>query len=305
MRILPPTLAFAICAYSTASSAPTSTGELQTSSSPKSRLLSRHEHDIFLEAMDVLREGRKTRKSNERRRLNGRRVSNNGSNFLRALQGSSSATSITSTCEDTLAACEANLAQLQGPSYLYVQVADRCILDITDNGNYVLKSKNFHPQTEVFSDRPFHMEYSTDTRGIFENFDSSFDDGLGPPNAALTFVRDDQSQGVVIKVLVKAVIQHTDDPNGPTYVYKLEQSDEQASTNPLDDIMGGSDRSVFDHCSLFVDSDCDSCNIEDGGGGDTCNCNGGLEFCDVRNVPPPAPIPAFSPVSIPLGLPPF
>ena len=54
------------------------------------------------------------------------------------------------------------------------------------------------------------------------NFDRSFDDGLGPPNAALTFVRDDQSQGVVVKVQVKAVIQHTDDPNGPTYVYKLE-----------------------------------------------------------------------------------
>ena len=60
------------------------------------------------------------------------------------------------------------------------------------------------------------MEYSTDTRGIFEIFDRSFDDGLGPPIAALTFVRDDQSQGVVVKVLGKAVIQHTSTPTIPT-----------------------------------------------------------------------------------------
>ena len=299
MHILSPALLFAICACKISSSASTSTGELaESSSSPRSRLLARHEHDIFLESMDVLRAGRKTRKSSRRRSLNGRK---DNSNFRR-LQASS-----TSNCEDALATCEAQLSQLEGPSYLYVQVADRCVLQITERGNYVLKSKSFHPQTEVFSDRPFHMEYSTDTRGIFENFDRSFDDGLGPPNAALTFVRDDESQGVVVSVLVKAVIQHTDDPNGPTYVYKLEQSDDQASTNPLDDIMGGSDRVVFDHCSLFVDSDCDSCYTEDGGGGNACICNGGLEFCDVCNVPPPAPYPDFPPDSIPLGLdlPPF
>ena len=131
------------------------------------------------------------------------------------------------------------------------------------------------------------MEYSTDTRGIFEIFDRSFDDGLGPPIAALTFVRDDQSQGVVVKVLGKAVIQHTDDPNGPTYVYKLEQSDQQASTNPLDDIMGGSDRVVFDHCSLFVDSDCERCRYSDRElfewrtlVEDDCSCNNGLAFSD-------------------------
>ena len=39
------------------------------------------------------------------------------------------------------------------PSFLYVQMADKCIFQITDNGNIVLKSRHFHDQTVQFSDR--------------------------------------------------------------------------------------------------------------------------------------------------------
>ena len=54
---------------------------------------------------------------------------------------------------------------------------------------------------------------------------------------------------------VKAVVKHRDDPNGPTYVYKLEQSDEQDSVTSLSDVMGGKDKMTYDHCSIFIDNE--------------------------------------------------
>ena len=42
-----------------------------------------------------------------------------------------------------------------------------------------------------------------------------------------------------MSVFVKAVVKHKGDPDGPTYVYKLEQSDEQDSVTSLSDVMGG------------------------------------------------------------------
>ena len=55
-------------------------------------------------------------------------------------------------------------------------------------------------------------------------------------------------------MLVKAVVKHKGDPDGPTYVYKLEQSDEQDSVTSLSDVMAGKDKMTYDHCSIFIDS---------------------------------------------------
>ena len=42
-----------------------------------------------------------------------------------------------------------------------------------------------------------------------------------------------------MSAFVKAVVKNRDDPDGPTYVYKLEQSDDQSSVESLSDVMGG------------------------------------------------------------------
>ena len=141
------------------------------------------------------------------------------------------------------------------PSYLIVQMADKCTFQTTDKGNLVLKSRNFHGDTVVFSDRPFTYEYEIPTESFFENFDDTFnDDNGGKPNAAITLVQNDESKDVVVSVFVKAVVKHREDPDGPMYVYKLEQADDQASVMPLSNIMAGKDKMTYDHCSIFVDN---------------------------------------------------
>jgi hypothetical protein len=152
--------------------------------------------------------------------------------------------------------------QEEQPSFLYVQMADKCIFQITDNGNIVLKSRHFHDQTVQFSDRPFKYESAFETESFFGNFPDLFNaNNGGMPNAAITLVQDDESQDVVVSTFAKAVA------NGPTYIYKLEQSDEQASVKPLTDILGGDDKMIYDHCSVFIDS----------GGG--CGLGGGCNGC--------------------------
>ena len=164
----------------------------------------------------------------------------------------------TSTCEAALAEAEENLAtceeEEEAPSYLFVQMADQCIFQTTDSGNFVLKSRHFHGDTVMFSDRPFEYEEDVATTSFFDDFDDTFNaDYGGKPNAAITLVQNDESKDVVVSVFVKAVVKHRDDPDGPTYVYKLEQSDEQASVASLSDIMGGEDKMTYDHCSIFID----------------------------------------------------
>ena len=165
----------------------------------------------------------------------------------------------TSTCEAALAEAEENLATCEEkeeePSYLFVQMADQCIFQTTDGGNTVLKSRHFHDVTVVFSDRPFEYEEEIATESFFDDFDATFNAGNGgKPNAAITLVQNDESKDVVVSVFVKAVVKHRDDPDGPTYVYKLEQSDEQASVASLSDVMGGKDKMTYDHCSIFIDA---------------------------------------------------
>ena len=140
------------------------------------------------------------------------------------------------------------------PSYLIVQMADKCTFQTTNKGNLVLKSRNFHSDTIWFSDRPLTYEEEMSTESFFENFNKFFDqDNGGMPNAAITLVQNDESKDVVVSVFVKAVVKHREDPDGPMYVYKLEQSDDQATAMPLSDIMRGKDKMTHDHCSIFVD----------------------------------------------------
>ena len=74
------------------------------------------------------------------------------------------------------------------------------------------------------------------------------------PNAALTFVKSDESMKQdVVSVLVKGMVKHQEDPDGPTFLYKMEQSEDQASELSLDDILQGGDKVVYDHCSIFID----------------------------------------------------
>ena len=173
------------------------------------------------------------------------------------------------------------------PSYLFVQMADKCTFQTTDNGNTVVKSRHFHGDTVVFSDRPFTYENEVPTESFFENFDEAFiKDKGGEPNAAITLVQNGESKDVVVSVFVKAVVKHREDPDGPMYVYKLEQSDEQASVKSLSDVMGGKDKITYDHCSIFIDEGPDSycCSgtgscYSYGYGWDPSGCNGSCYGC--------------------------
>jgi hypothetical protein len=141
------------------------------------------------------------------------------------------------------------------PSYLFVQMFDRCVFHITDNGSVVLKSRSPHGKTVKFSDRPFQYEEAIATPTFFADFPDLFNaSNGGMPNAAITLVQDDESKDVVVSTFAKAVVNHREDPDGPTYVYKLEQSDEQASVQSLVDLLGGDDKAIYDHCSVFIDS---------------------------------------------------
>ena len=247
----------------------------------------------LVRAIDALRDGRRGRKKEQqkqhakKKRIMAQAVgttadaSTDGSSvppYLRRTQeDDGGGREAAATCEDTLAEAEAHLEACQEyvlgeaddanpytpddddddiePSYLFVQMADDCIFQITDNGNTVLKSQNFHGDTVIFSDRPFEYAETASTEFFFENFDDAFnDDNGGKPNAAITLVTNDESKDIVVSVFVKAVVKHKDSPDGPTYVYKLEQSDEQAAVKSLSEVMGDKDKITYDHCSIFIDS---------------------------------------------------
>ena len=219
---------------------------------PSALTSSRHPdlHPVTLvRALDVLRDGR--RRLHQKSTKKSDQILDDSLGHLRRVQEDD-------TCEAALAEAEVNLAaykaQEEAPQYLFVQMADKCNFDTTDSGNLVLKSRHFHGDTVMFSDRPFTYEEEMSTESFFDAFDEMFNaDNGGKPNAAITLVQNDESKDVVVSVFVKAVVKHRDDPDGPMYVYKLEQSDEQASVESLSDVMGGKDKVTYDHCSIFVD----------------------------------------------------
>ena len=217
----------------------------------------------LVQALDALRNGRRARQEKSKEHPDD---PNDPLRHLRRVQEDGGQPT---TCEAALAEAEQNLAayeekekEEEGPEYLFVQMADQCTFQTTDSGNLVLKSRHFHGDTVKFSDRPFTYEEEISTESFFNIFDNAFHaDKGGKPNAAITLVQNDESKDVVVSVFVKAVVKHKDDPDGPTYVYKLEQSDEQDSVTSLSDIMGSKDKITYDHCSIFIDDTlCDVCN---------------------------------------------
>jgi len=212
----------------------------------------------FVRALDALRHGRRAHQEKSKEHPD------DPDDPLRHLRRVQEDGGQPTTCEAALAEAEQTLAAYEenekekeeDPEYLIVQIADQCIFQTTDSGNLVLKSRHFHGDTVMFSDRPFTYEEEISTESFFDSFDDTFNaDNGGKPNAAITLVQNDESKDVVVSVLVKAVVKHKDDPDGPTYVYKLEQSDEQESVTSLSDVMGGKDKMTYDHCSIFIDAD--------------------------------------------------
>ena len=152
------------------------------------------------------------------------------------------------SCDAIQAKLDVCEAAANVPHWLFVQMADMCALIDNGDGTYSLESSKFHPDTEIFSDRPFQLEETQSTEEWFEGFDEQFDDGKGAPNAALTIVDDDTSKDVVVSVFAEAYTKWD------VYGYKLKQSASQESVMSLEELMGGEDSVVFDHCSMFIDA---------------------------------------------------
>ena len=233
----------------------------------------------LVRALDALRDGRRRSHQKKTKKSKQQHLDDPLRQLRRVQEDDGKAT----TCEAALAEAEENLATCEEkeeePSYLFVQMADQCIFQTTDSGNLVLKSRHFHSDTVLFSDRPFTYEKEIPTETFFDNFDDAFnEDNGGMPNAAITLVQNDESKDVVVSVFVKAIVKHREDPDGPTYVFKLEQSDDQASAMSLSNIMGGKHKMTYDHCSIFVDDwTCihlkEQCKLREGDFCDDFECN--------------------------------
>ena len=160
-------------------------------------------------------------------------------------------------CKAELADTKAKLAAVQEemskPHWLFVQVADKCVLDLSGD-TPTIESADFNEETELFTDRPLRYNNETTTAKWFKVFNELFDDGNGWPNTAMTFVHNDESVGVVVTVFVDGYIKEGNGGvNQTIYGYKLKQSEEQKNVNSLEEIAGGQDKTEFDHCSLFID----------------------------------------------------
>ena len=151
------------------------------------------------------------------------------------------------TYEAELAALKEEMAQ---PEWLFVQVGDKCVLDMSGD-TPTIETANFHGDTEMFTDRPFTHEITDSTQNWFDHFNELFDDERGWPNTAMTFVNDDESVGVVVSAFVNG---YTKDEGVKTiYGYELNQSEEQKKVKSLEELMGGQGKVEFDHCSFFID----------------------------------------------------
>lgn len=125
---------------------------------------------------------------------------------------------------------------LTTPSYLFVQMSEKCILE-NAGGTPVLKAlkEDFLDVTEAFTDRPIRHEFTNTTADFFSAFNEYFDDGgengKGWPNAFVgSYVDLDY------------------------YGYELKQYPDQAAFTSIEDLLEGEDSVTFDHCSFFIDS---------------------------------------------------
>ena len=156
-------------------------------------------------------------------------------------------------CETYEAELAALKEEMSTPKWLFAQVADKCILDMSGDAP-TIESSSFHMDTEWFTDRPFRYENTTLTPDWFNNFNELFSDENGFPNAAMTLVKDDESLGVVVSAFVNGYTKDGEGEGDQTvYGYNLNQSDEQKKVKSLEELMGGADKVEFDHCSFFID----------------------------------------------------
>ena len=173
-----------------------------------------------------------------------------------AKNGSKSAKSKSSKAQSGCETYEAELVALKEemaqPKWLFVQVGDKCVLDMSGD-TPTIESANFHGDTELFTDRPFKLEKTASTKDWFTNFNEMFNDELGWPNTAMTFVNDDESVGVVVSAFVNGYTK--DESDQTIYGYELNQSEEHEKVKSLEEILGGKDKMEFDHCSFFIDDD--------------------------------------------------
>lgn len=160
--------------------------------------------------------------------------------------------SLFSSCADVQAELDTYKAAASEPQWLFVQMADMCVMYLKD-GVYYLESSNFHKDTEWFTDRPMQLEKTQPTSEWFNNFNQLFDDGNGMPNAALTIVDDDTSKDVVVSVFAEGYTKEGEVDDVLTYGYKLEQSTEQETVMALESLMNGQESITFDHCSMFIE----------------------------------------------------
>ena len=221
---------------------------------PASKLINQH-HFLTFQALQALRESREKRllevssSSHASRQLkpDSAKSAKNDSKSSKAQCGSELA-----DVKAELADVKAKLAALQQPQWLFVQAADKCVLNMSGD-KPTIESENFLEHTELFTDRPLTFENRTSTAHWFEHFNELFNDGDGWPNTAMTFVNDDESVGVVVTAFVNGYTKDGED-NQTIYGYDLNQSEEQKKIKSLEEIMGGKDKVEFDHCAFFIDT---------------------------------------------------
>jgi hypothetical protein len=172
-----------------------------------------------------------------------------------------------------LHACEARLQETQealnAPTYLFVQMAQHCTLEMTA-GQYYLKTSDMDADTYVFAEMP--SQYATSLPTSY--FVGYLFDELFPttkPNAAFTFnVYQNQSEkmfeGPLISVLMSSHQINVQEDNSTLVVYGLTQSSEQQETSPMSHFFRGVDPTgnasvAFGHCSIFIDPAQDDTNL--------------------------------------------
>jgi hypothetical protein len=169
--------------------------------------------------------------------------------------------------------CEARLQETQdalnAPTFLFVQMAQHCTLEMIA-GQYYLKTSDMDVDTYVFAEMP--SQYATAWPTSY--FVGYLFDELFPttkPNAAFTFnVYQNQSEkafeGPLISVLMSSHQINIQEDNSTVVVYGLTQSSEQRETSPVSHFFRGVDPTgnasvTFEHCSIFIDPAQDDNNL--------------------------------------------
>mmetsp|Transcript_19398 Transcript_19398/g.40124 ORF Transcript_19398/g.40124 Transcript_19398/m.40124 type:complete len:299 (+) Transcript_19398:217-1113(+) len=216
--------------------------------------------NVVVKASKLFQDQKKNNANDEERRFLSDKSSKKGKG------GKKQATTKVEECQAKLQQCQ---AELNAPSWLFVQMANHCILtrskSMSSSGEevvaYALSSRDMAEETWGFTDRPFQVEGTQPTKDFFDRFDATFgvDSTEGSPNAAFTFVHEEDHvfNGPLVAVMIDASYATTDETTGEvTYTYALTQSEEQGATLGLDSFFedGDVDNVVFEDCSIFVDS---------------------------------------------------